>query len=166
MANNLDQDQIRFPKRRKSKDNPYTIGYDKNQKSYFLNFPNASGIVQQIYIGQELYETFNGFELEDLAQLNEQERHIDGTELTEEYLYQKLTVLPNEVEEAIDRKLCAETIQKAIKTLSPTQRRRLILYYFEGLTYEQIAKIEGCKYQSVQDAIKLAEEKIKKYFLK
>lgn len=166
MANNIEQGEIRFPKRRKSRDNPYTIGYDESQESYFLTFPNTGGIVQQIYIGQELYETFDAFELEDLSQLNEQERHINGAELTEEYLYQKLTVLPNEVEEAIDRKLCAETVQKAIKTLSPTQRRRLILYYFEGFTYEQIAKIEGCKYQSVQDAIKSAQEKIKKYFSK
>ena len=166
MANNTEREKKKFPKRRKSKDNPYTIGYDENQQSYFLTFPNISGIMQQIYIAHELYEVFNAFELEDLSQLNEQDRHIDATELTEEYLYQHLTVLPNVVEEAIDRKLTEENVHRAIAMLSPTQKKRLILYYFYNFTYEQIAQLEGCKYQSVQDAIKSAEEKIKKYFSK
>lgn len=166
MANNAEHEKKKFPKRRKSKDNPYTIGYDEKQKNYFLTFPNSRGIMQQIYISRELYEVFNAFELEDLSQLNEHERHIDATELTEEYLYQHLTVLPNVVEEAIDRKITVENVHKAIATLSPTQKKRLILYYFYNFTYEQIAQLESCKYQSVQDAIKSAEEKIKKYFSK
>lgn len=166
MANNAEQEKKRFPKRRKSKDNPYTIGYDEKKQNYFLTFPNSRGIMQQIYISRELYEVFNAFELEDLSQINEHERHIDATELTEEYLYQHLTVLPNVVEEAIDRKITVENVHKAIATLSPTQKKRLVLYYFNDFTYEQIAQLEGCKYQSVQDAIKTAEEKIKKYFSK
>lgn len=159
MANNAEQEKKKFPKRRKSKDNPYTIGYDEKQQNYFLTFLNSRGIMQQIYISRELYEVFNAFELEDLSQLNEHERHIDATELTEEYLYRHLTVLPNVVEEAIDKKITVENVHKAIATLSPTQKKRLVLYYFYEFTYEQIAQLEGCKYQSVQDAIKTAEER-------
>lgn len=136
MANNTEHEKKRFPKRRKSKDNPYTIGYDEKHQSYYLTFPNVSGVMQQIYIAKELYEVFDDFELQDLSQLNEQEWHIDAAEIMDDYLYQNLTVLPNVVEEVIEREFKEEAIRKAIKELLPTQRRRLILYYFEGFTYE------------------------------
>ncbi len=35
------------------------------------------------------------------------------------------------------------------------------LYHEFGLTYEQIAKMEGCKKQSVYDSVILAEKKIR-----
>lgn len=166
MLKQVEKGKVQFPKRRKSKENPYTIGYDESRKSYFLVFLNTEGLKQKIYISIELYEAFNDFELEDLSQLNEQERHIDSTELTDEYLYKHLCISENLVEEELDRKLGEENIHNAIKTLSSTQKKRLILYYFYNFTYEQIARSEGCKYQSVQDSIKSAEEKIKKYLLK
>ena len=166
MENDIKQEKFRFPKTRKSKDNPYTIGYDEQKKSYFLTFSDGSGMIQQIYIGQGMYEVFERFELYDLCQMNERNRHIDASELTEEYLHKNVSYQPNVVEEAIDRKMVIETIRTAIKILSPIQRRRLILYYFNDFTYEQIAQLEGCKYQSIQDAIKTAEEKIKIYLSK
>ena len=49
-----------------------------------------------------------------------------------------------------------------INKLPETQRRRLILYYFNGLTYSQIAEMEGCKYQTVQDSIYAALNNLKK----
>ncbi|MEY8517622.1 sigma factor-like helix-turn-helix DNA-binding protein [Lachnospiraceae bacterium 29-84] len=40
----------------------------------------------------------------------------------------------------------AEIRRKAVSKLPEVQRRRLNLYFFGELTYEQIAKMEGCKY--------------------
>ena len=37
-------------------------------------------------------------------------------------------------------------------------------YYFQQLTYEQIAEMEGCRYQSVQESILSAIEKLRKFF--
>ena len=53
-----------------------------------------------------------------------------------------------------------EMLSKAICELTETQRKRLLLYYYDRLTYEQIAKIEGCTKMPILRSIKKAEEKI------
>ncbi|MGL5253909.1 MAG: RNA polymerase sigma factor [Brevinema sp.] len=161
MQNKYEQEKSKFPKRRKAKDNEYTIGYDQQEESYFLTFPNGSGIVQQIYIGQELYEVFNGFELADLSQMNKQERYMDESEMTEEYLYKNLSYQTNTIEEEVERKMMHELLREAIKTLAPTQRRRLILYYFEDFTYEKIAEIEGCSTRAIKYSIDCGKANLK-----
>lgn len=49
-----------------------------------------------------------------------------------------------------------------IEHLRPCQKRRYIMYYVDGLTQEQIAKIEQVSQQMVQKSIQSAEKKIKK----
>ena len=44
------------------------------------------------------------------------------------------------------------------------QKRRLILYYFQGLTYEQIAEMESCTKRAVKFSVDIAVEKLKKFF--
>ena len=44
------------------------------------------------------------------------------------------------------------------------QRRRLKLYFFDELTYEQIAKLEGCTKRAVKFSVDIAVEKLKKNF--
>ena len=39
-----------------------------------------------------------------------------------------------------------EQLHRAVSELPEVQWRRLKLYFFGELTYEQIAKLEGCKY--------------------
>jgi RNA polymerase sigma factor (sigma-70 family) len=162
MQNKDKEENFKFPKRRKSKDNDYTIGYDEQEKSYFLTFPNESGIIQQIYIEQAMYEAFNEFELDDLSQINEQQRHMAAAELTEEYLHKNLSQFPNVVEEEVERKIMNDFLLKAIESLIPTQRRRLILYYFEDVTYEQIAQIEGCSARAIKYSVDCAKNNLKK----
>lgn len=105
----------------------------------------------------------NRFELDDLSILNEWDRHYEHSELTEISLYNRAATLPESVEEVVFRNLQYETLHKAIKQLPEVQRRRLMLYYFAGLTYAQIAEKEGCKYQTVQDSIYAALKTLKKF---
>lgn len=63
------------------------------------------------------------------------------------------------------RNLQYEQLHNAILELPETQRRRLILYYFQGLTYEQIAEMEGCTHPAIIKSVSSALEKIKKFFL-
>lgn len=41
----------------------------------------------------------------------------------------------------------------------------MILHYFQGLTYEQIAEMEGCTFQAVAKSVAAAEKRLK-IFLK
>ena len=67
------------------------------------------------------------------------------------------------MEDAVLRNLQYEALYNAIWKLPEAQRRRLILYYFGGLTYAQIAEMEGCKYQTVQESIYAALKKLKNF---
>lgn len=52
-------------------------------------------------------------------------------------------------------------LHKAIAELPEIQRRRLILYYFGELTYEQIAEIERCTKRAVKFSVDIAIGKLK-----
>ena len=60
------------------------------------------------------------------------------------------------------KKLEEERLHNAIQKLSEIQRRRLIKYYFEEMTYEQIAQEEGCSFRRVAKSVKAAIENLKK----
>lgn len=148
------------PKRRKDKYNPYTL--TEKEDKHFLSFRDGQGVWQEFQITRELFEAMNRFELDDLSILNEWDRHYEHSELTEGSLYDRAVMLPESVEETVFRNLRYEALHKAMEQLPETQRRRLVLYYFKGLTYAQIADKEGCKYQTVQESIYAALKKLKK----
>lgn len=148
------------PKRRKDKYNPYTL--TKIKDKHILSFRDGQGVLQEITIDRELFELLDRFELDDLSFLNEVDRHYEHSELTEISLYNRAAVLPESVEDAVLRNLQYEALYNAIRKLSEAQRRRLILYYFGGLTYAQIAEMEGCSHSAVIKSITAAIEKIKK----
>ena len=150
------------PKRRKDKYNPYTL--TKIKDKHILSFRDGQGVLQEITIDRELFELLDRFELDDLSFLNEVDRHYEHSELTEISLYNRATALPESVEDAVLRNLQYEALYNAIWKLPEAQRRRLILYYFGGLTYAQIAEMEGCKYQTVQESIYAALKKLKNFF--
>ena len=153
----------RHPKRRKDKNNPYTLSVASGR--FYLSFRDGMGVLHEMEIDGELYGLLNAFELEDLSYLNEWDRHIEQSELSEETLEQRMRRTPCSVEETVYRAIQHEQLHQAIDQLPKTQRRRLILYYFYDFTYEKIAEIEGCSVHSVFVAIERAKEKIK-FFLK
>ena len=69
--------------------------------------------------------------------------------------------LQNAENEAI-RNIILNDLYTAISELPKIQRRRLILYYFVGLTYEQIAEMEGCSFQAIAKSVTIAEKNLKK----
>ena len=56
------------PKRRKHKDNPYTLSYNKITGSYIVEFKDNKNIIHNVEISDEVYQAFDKFELEDRAE--------------------------------------------------------------------------------------------------
>lgn len=150
------------PKRRKDKYNPYTLTIKEDK--HFLSFRDGQGVLRELQITKELFEVLNRFELDDLSILNEWDRHIEHFEQTEQSLNRRAFFKAESVEETVLRNLQYEQLHRAIFELPETQRRRLILYYFRGLTYEQIAKMEGCTIMPVKRSIDSAIKKLKLFF--
>ena len=156
------------PKRRRDRDNPYTIfTTDANTATphYYLAFTDGSGAKQRVEIDKTLFDTFDSFELDDVSFMNEVDRHYEQSEQTEQSLSRRAAQPQKSVEDAVFQRAEADKLHQAIAKLPKKQRRRLMLHYFEGLTYQQIAEMEGCKYQTVQDAIYAALKNLKKFLM-
>ena len=155
------------PKRRIDKDNPYrlfTVGAATSEPHYFIQFKDGAGIEHCLEIEKPLFDLFDQFELDDISYMNEVDRHYEATEQTESSINQRM-LLPQETpDEAVMRQLESEKLHSAILNLPEIQRRRLILYYYGGLTHEQIAKIEGCAREVVTKSIMRAIRNLKKFW--
>ena len=92
------------------------------------------------------------------------DRHYEQSELTEASLYDRAVHRPVTVEESALQSMEYAQLHRAISELPEIQRRRLILYYFQGMTYEQIAGMEGCTKRAVKFSVDIAVEKLKKFF--
>lgn len=150
----------RHPKRRKDKYNPYTLTVADGK--FYLSFKDGQGVHHEMEIDASLYRLLDRFELDDLSYLNELDRHLDQTELSEALLSRYVSVEQEILEDAVCRSMQWEAVRAEIARLPEVQKRRLQLYFFDGLTYEEIASLEHCKYQAVQQSVLSALEKIRK----
>ena len=126
------------PKRRKDKYDPYTISTTEDGR-HWLTFSDGQGNRHHFEISAAVFTLFDSFELDDLSYLNEVDRHYEQSELTEASLYDRAVHRPATVEESALQSMEYAQLHRAISELPEIQKRRLILYYFQGLTYEQIA---------------------------
>ena len=152
----------KHPNRKKDKYNPYTLTITEGH--YYLSFKDGRGKQQNIEIDEMLYQTFDRFELEDISHLNRVSRHIEHSELTEETLNDRAFYKPERIEDIVSESIEYEQLHRAVSELPEVQRRRLKLYFFGELTYEQIAKLEGCTKRAVKFSVDIAVEKLKKNF--
>ena len=147
---------------KKDKYNPYELTVE-NEK-YYVAFVDAQGVHHKERISRELYELFDGFELEDISQLNAISRYQEHSELTEGTLNQRALIHPEPMEDGVYRKIMYDQLHTVIGKLPDIQRRRVLLYYFGGYTYERIAEMEGCTKRAVKFSIDLAIKKLREYF--
>ena len=152
------------PKRRKNKDNPYTLNYNSQDDKYIISFNDSNNHKIIFEIDYSLYMLFNEFELEDLSELNEFDRHIEHLNIMEsdEILYKRTLEKSLLVDDIVDKKLEVETLKEAINELPITQKRRLKKYYFENKTLEDIAKDEHCSKVAVKYSIDCAISNLRK----
>ncbi|MEE0681955.1 MAG: RNA polymerase sigma factor [Candidatus Gastranaerophilaceae bacterium] len=149
------------PNRKKDKLNPYILSRQAGR--YFLSFKDGQGVQHEIELDESLYNLFDRFELEDISYFNEASRHYEPSELTEQTLHDRMFLPVETVEEMVLRSAENERLYRAISNLPEVQRRRLLLYYFGDLTYEQIAAEEGCTFQAIGKSIAAAEKNLKKF---
>lgn len=154
----------KHPNRKKDKYNPYTLTITEGR--YYLSFKDGRGKQQNIEIDEVLYQTFDRFELEDISHLNRVSRHIEHSELTEETLNDRTFHKAKLIEDIVSESIEYEQLHRAVSKLPKVQRRRLKLYFFGEMSYEQIAKLEGCTKRAVKFSVDIAVEKLKKNFKK
>ena len=149
------------PNRKKDKLNPYTLSVENN--TYYISFTDGQGAFHKQEINQDLYSAFDRFELDDISQINETSRHLSDMGMSEESLCHLIADPSESMEDRVYRRVMYQKLHKAIDQLPKIQRRRVLLYYFEGHTYEQIAQMEGCSKRAVKFSVDIALKKLKDY---
>lgn len=154
----------KMPIRNKSKDNPYTLGFDEINKTYIVEFVDNKKVIHKVEISEQVYKAFDKFELEDVSQIHKYTRHIEHSELYEETLEKRMIEKPISIEQSVEDKLLMDKLKIAINMLPDIQKRRIKKYYFENKTLEKIANEENCTKRAVKFSIDTAIQKISKNF--
>ena len=152
------------PKRRKCKDNPYTLNYIDEKNIYTITFKDVKGHLNKVEVSEEVYRVFDEFELQDIKELNEYDRHIEHSEIFENNLESRALNKQIPTDEIVENKINNEKLREAIQELPKIQRERLKKYYFENKTFEEIAEVENCTKRAVKFSVDIAIEKISKKF--
>jgi RNA polymerase sigma-70 factor (ECF subfamily) len=61
-------------------------------------------------------------------------------------------------ERAAEQQSLRETVLAALRKLSPKLREAVVLRYFDGLTYREMAEVLGCPQKTVESRVRLAHE--------
>lgn len=155
-----------MPKRKKSKDNPYTIFYIEKNDVYAVRFKDSRGKLQEVELTSELYELFNNFELEDISAMHKFDKHIEHSELLDSTLFKRSIKKSLSVDYQVEKKIIYEELMLALKKLSETQQRRIKMYFFDNMTLDEISKLEKCSFQAISKSINLALENLNKLLKK
>lgn len=156
---------VNRPKRRKDKDNPYSLNFKEN--NYVVSFKTVKNEYKEVKVSEEVFKAFDKFELEDISQLHKVDKHIDmrvidNTEYMDIILFNNAVNDEISIEEQIENKILQEELKKAILELSEAQKRRVIKYYFENKTLQKIAEEEGCSIASVKESLDSSINKLRK----
>lgn len=128
-------------------------------------YKDAIGETEYTYVTEEVYEALTEtFRKEVHAQQMRDLRHVTREGYTEGETEDLIFESGESLEDMVIRQMELEILQKAMQSLTEVQRERLHLYFFEGLTYRQIAEKKGIGEKNVRESITGAIKKIKKFF--
>lgn len=149
------------PKRRRYKDNPYTLKYVEEKNIYIVSFKDVKGHLQEIEVSKEIYKVFDLFELQDIRELNEYDRHIEHSEIYENNLEVRAKDKPLSLEDEVIRKSTLDELKKAIELLPTVQKNRIKKYYFDDKSEVDIAKEEKVSQKNVSKSLSVAIKNLK-----
>ena len=154
------------PKRRKHRDNPYTLNYIESKNIYTVSFKDVKGKLQEVEINKEIYIAFDRFELDDLSEMNEYDNHIEHSEIFENNLESRAKDKPILLEDMIIQKVTFEKLKEAINLLPEVQRRRIKKYYFEDKNEKEIANEEKISQKNQPKSLAVAKRNLKEILKK
>ena len=127
---------------------------------YYVSFMDEQAVYREIEVSRPVYLEFLRFVKTERNLRRWDERHTEQSDLTNETLNKRALNPAKDTDEIVFDDIWNEKLRLAIQELPEIQRRRFILYYEFGLTYEQIAKIEGCTKMAVKYSVDKAKEKV------
>jgi len=143
--------------------NPYSLRSEVTEgiTHYYVSFVDGEGVHRETEVSRPVYLEFLRFVKVERNLRRWDERHIEQSELSDEALLCRALCPQKSVEDTAFIDLANAQLRLATQSLPETQRRRFVLYHEFGLTYDQIAEIEGRDYSSVYESVQVAVAKVK-----
>ena len=154
------------PKRRKYRDNPYTLNYIEEKNIYIVSFKDVKGHIQKVEVSEAVQKAVDRFELDDLSEMNEYDNHIEHSEIFENNLESRAKDKPILLEDIIIQKSTFEELKKAINILPEVQKRRIRKYYFDDMSELEIALEEKVSQKNVSKSLAVAKRNLKEILKK
>lgn len=128
-------------------------------------YKDAIGETEYAYVSREVYEAMTEtFRKEAHAQEMRDLRHITRDGYTEGETEDLAFDTGDSLEDMIIRRLELETLQKAMQSLTDVQKKRLQMYFFEGMTIREIAEREGINRNAVWKSLQATIARLKEFF--
>lgn len=112
------------PKRRKCKDNPYTLNHIEEKNIYTITFKDVKGHINKVEVSEEVYRVFDKFELQDIKELNEYDRHIEHSEIFENNLESRAKEKPSSLEDEIIKKSTFDELKKSNRIIARGSKKK------------------------------------------
>ena len=144
--------------------NPYALRIEiaGGITHYYVSFKDGQSVPRETEVSRPVYIEFLRFVRIERNLRRWDERHVEQSDLTDETLFERSAQQPKGLEETVFDSLRNDHLRQAVQSLPEKQRRRFVLYHEFGLTYDQIAKMEGCTKVAVKYAIDKAKESVMK----
>ena len=124
-----------------------------------------NGQALSVEVSVEVYECLDRADHKEENLAHEKRRHWDIREF-DEYIVATEGRPPYQEtpEEQVCRKETRDELLSVLESCTEAQRRRFLLYALDGLTYEQIARLDGCSKVAVHYSIEAVRKKFRKLF--
>jgi RNA polymerase sigma-70 factor (ECF subfamily) len=140
--------------------NPYTLWtvVAEGITQYFVSFSDGQAVHRETEVSQSVYLEFCRFVKKERNLRRWDERHTEQSLLTDETLHRRALYPPKSVEDTAYYSSRNKRLRLAMQSLPEIQRRRFVQYHEFGLTYEQIAEIEGCSHVAIISSVRKAQK--------
>lgn len=140
----------------------YKLEYIEETEQYFIYFKDSVGEDCKLEIQKEVFDTYMQSRKEYRKIRNQYVRHEEQSEQTEISLYKKAIVSKASVEDIVIQKLSDNALRTAVKEVSEPHNRRLEMYFFGGMTVQEIALKEKKNDRTIRYSISKGIDEIAK----
>lgn len=119
-----------------------------------------NGQALSVEVSVEVYECLDRADHKEKNLAHEKRRHWDIREFDEYIVATEGRSYQETPEQQVCRKETRDELLSVLERCTATQRRRFLLYALDGLSFEQIARLETCSRSSVQSAIEGVRKKL------
>lgn len=123
-----------------------------------------NGQALSVEVSVEVYEYIDRADHKEENLAHEKRRHWDIREFDEYIASAEGHSYQETPEEQVCRMETWDELLSVLESCTGTQRRRFLLYALDGLSFEQIARLDGCSKAAVQDSVEAARKKFQDFF--